>query len=364
MPRYVGLDVHSKASVFVIQEESGVMVGEGRVPTTVAGLRDLRDRHRLEAGTPVALESGSVAFFAAQCLADLGLSPQVIDAREVRAKASRPFQKSDRRDALELCEGLRRGIYRAIVWVPPSPVRVVREVLSRRRHFVRLKTSQVNAAKRLLRSVGLAARSRSLQGPSSWAKLVASLQDEPRLQGFLEQHRRLWLCAHEQVQALEADLAELVRPWQAELDRLQTVPGVGTIVAGTALAVIFDARRFASAKHLASYAGLVPRTHQSGDKDRHGRITRTGSRELRSMLCEAAHQARRTDHPLNPYFRQVLTRRGYRMAIVAVAHRIGRILYALMRDGSTFDVSRVGVEEGPFTKVAVQRYRLRPASAV
>ena len=74
--------------------------------------------HRLPGGTRVALETGTVAFFVARQLAALGLAPDVIDAHEVRLKAHRPNQKSDRRDALELCEGLRRDMYRAIVHVP------------------------------------------------------------------------------------------------------------------------------------------------------------------------------------------------------------------------------------------------------
>src|SRR5207249_3184524 len=69
-------------------------------------------------GTQVALETGTVAFFVARQLSRLGLDAVVVDAHEVRLKAHRPNQKSDGRDALELCEGLRRGIYRSIVHVP------------------------------------------------------------------------------------------------------------------------------------------------------------------------------------------------------------------------------------------------------
>jgi hypothetical protein len=113
MKSYVGLDVHSKSSVFVIQNERGEELGRGEVPTSVEGFSSLRLRFRLRASTLVALESGTMAFFAARRLSELGLSPVVVDAREVRIKAHRPRQKSDTRDAVELCEGLRRGIYRA-----------------------------------------------------------------------------------------------------------------------------------------------------------------------------------------------------------------------------------------------------------
>jgi transposase len=135
MECYVGLDVHSTASVFVIQDGHGQVMAQGEMPTTPEGLWRWYDAQHLPAGTPVALETGTVAFFVARELTALGCTPSVIDAREVRLKAHRPTQKSDRRDAFELCDGLRRGIYRAVVHVPPPAVTRVRETLARRRHF-------------------------------------------------------------------------------------------------------------------------------------------------------------------------------------------------------------------------------------
>src|SRR6266568_1671203 len=129
MARYVGLDAHSKRCVYVIQDEHGSVVGQGYVPTTGTGLHLLRTRHELAPGTRVALESGTMAFFVARKLACLELEPVVVDAHEVRAKALRPNQKGDRRDALELCEGLRRGIYRSVVHVPPEPIQRLRDTL-------------------------------------------------------------------------------------------------------------------------------------------------------------------------------------------------------------------------------------------
>jgi transposase len=109
MGSYVGLDVHSKQSVFVIEDEDGRVVARGEVATSREGMERLRTKHALPAGTEVALETGTVSFFAARELSRVGLRPVVVDAHEVRLKAHRPRQKSDRRDALELCEGIRRG---------------------------------------------------------------------------------------------------------------------------------------------------------------------------------------------------------------------------------------------------------------
>jgi len=360
---YVGLDVHSRQSAFAIEDAEGRVIAEGEVPTTPAGLAHLRAAHRLPPGTPVAWETGTVAFFVARHLAAISLAPQVVDAHEVRLKAYRPTQKSDRRDAVELCEGLRRGTYRAIVHVPPPAVLRLRETLARRRHFVRLQSAQITAVKALLRGAGLGRLSRSLGSERGWAQILAALREHADLQAHVAQHRALWRCAQEQVASLDAALAQQQRASFAEaLRRLQTIPGVGPIVASTALAVFSDIHRFPDAKHAASYAGLVPATYQSGDRDAHGRITKRGAAELRAMLCEAAHQASRPHHPLQPYFAQLAARRGYKMAVVAVAHRLCRIMFAMLRDGRDFDVTKLAVERGPFERKVVRLYRRKRAA--
>ena len=73
MTRYVGLDAHSKRCVYVIQDENGKVLGDSSVPTTIEGLALLRLRHELPAGTRVALESGTMAFFVARRLSRIGL---------------------------------------------------------------------------------------------------------------------------------------------------------------------------------------------------------------------------------------------------------------------------------------------------
>lgn len=363
MKSYVGLDVHSKSSVFVIQNERGEELGRGEVPTSAEGFSSLRLRFRLRASTLVALESGTMAFFAARQLRELGLSPVVVDAREVRLKAHRPRQKSDTRDAFELCEGVRRGIYQAIVHVPPEKIEQLRNTLSRRRHFVRLGTAQINAAKKMLRSAGLYELSRQHLGtPRAWRLVLGGLAEHEQIGTFVELHHRAWQNAMEQKAACEESLEKQHALFGEDLERLRTVPGVGDIVALTAIAVFSDATRFPSAKHASSYAGLVPQTYQSGETNRQGHITRTGSPELRAMLVQAAHTARRQSSPLNPFLRNLMLRVGTRRAVIAVAHRLCRILYAMLRDRTTFDASKLNVYE-PKTVHAGRIYRLNPRAA-
>jgi transposase len=360
MGHYVGLDVHSKACVFEVQDAQGAIVARGSVPTTREGLATLGAH--CPAATPIALESGTVAFFVARHLTALGFVPAVIDAHEVRLKAHRPRQKSDRRDAHELCEGLRRDVYRTRIHVPPAAVAELRELLSRRRHFVRLQGAEINAAKRLLRSAGLGHLTRDLGSTTGWRRLLATLPPDTALQGYVTQHLAAWQCAGEQIAVLEQALTQHQETYADDVRRLQTIPGVGPIVALTTIATFSDVGRFPSAKYAASYTGLVPATYQSGSREAHGHITKTGSTEFRRVICEAAHDARRPRHPLHPYFARLCAKRGYKMAVVAVAHRLCRIMFAMLRDHHEFDVTKLGIDVGPFTTTVVRHYRLRPVN--
>ncbi len=360
---YVGLDVHSKLTQFVIQDADGRVMTSGAVPTTPEGLRLLRSgQHGIAKGTRVALESGTMANYVAGLLEQLELEPVVVDAREVRVKAYRPRQKSDRRDAFEICDGLRRNQYRSIVYIPPASIQILRQTLSQRRHFVRVQTAEVNGVKHQLRASGLRRLSRSLQGELAWQRLLSQVEDA-QLASRIEYHHQVWHIAGAQAKLLEDSLQEQSRFFEEDFQRLQTAPGVGPIVALTFIATYADVSRFPDAKHAASYGGLVPSTDQSADQDRHGRITKEGSGELRSMLCEAAHHACRKTNPLQPYFSSMCARQGYKIAIVALAHRLCRILFAMMRDKAEFDITKLNIEVGPFEQKIVRPYRLKRGAA-
>lgn len=100
-------------------------------------------------------------------------------------------------------------------------------------------------------------------------------------------------------------------------------------------------------------------TSQSGDRDHHGHITKSGNSELRSMLIEAAHHASKPKHPLHSMFARICAKKGYKIAVTAVAHRLLRIMWAMLKNQTDFDVSKLGLEEGPFVTTKVTHYRLR-----
>jgi hypothetical protein len=150
--------------------------------TTPEGLTHLCRNHQLPPGTMVGLETGTSAFYAARAVAALQLVPVVVDAHEVRRTAHRPAPKSDRRDAFEVCDGIRRGLYRSVVYIPSPAISTLRTALSRRRHFVRIQTAEVNATKRLLRGAGWLVGTRtSLRSATSWDRLLAAFAAAPEL---------------------------------------------------------------------------------------------------------------------------------------------------------------------------------------
>ncbi len=358
MTVYIGLDLHDKDTVYLSQDERGNVAGEGKAPTTVKGFCDLVETLQLPKGTKIGLETGAQAMWVARLLSSLGMQPVVIDAREVRQKARRIGQKCDRRDAFEICDGVRRDIYTSIVYVPRPEIQRLRQILSQRRYFVRVCTSQVNRAKAVLRSVGLAQEGTTLTTLAAWGELL----ERPVLQGVrdrLAMHRDVWRVAQEKVTLLEKELREALRPFQTTVRRLQTVPGVGIITAATYLAVMATPHRFPDSGRVASYIGLVPSTYNTGPVQRHGHITKRGSSELRAMLCEAAHQAARPRHPLNPYWVRVCAKQGYKRAVVAVAQRLGRILYAMWRKEEDFDAGKLNVVKQQHTRTRTYYWRMR-----
>ncbi len=127
----------------------------------------------------------------------------------------------------------------------------------------------------------------------------------------------------EEVKLVSGDLKRSAGK-DAEVQLLMTIPGVGYYVALLVKSEIGDVRRFSSGDHLASYAGLVPHTRSSGGVERHGGITREGSRWLRWAMVEAAMVHVRYDTPVTRFYHGVAERRGRRAALVAAARKLAR----------------------------------------
>jgi transposase len=142
---------------------------------------------------------------------------------------------------------------------------------------------------------------------------------------------------------------ELFRQWGSDprVQRLLTIPGIGPFLAVLLVLELGDVQRFPSAKHLASYVGLTPRIRASADRVRSGHISKEGNRLLRWALVLAATQAARRPGPLRAWFRAVQHRKGKKIARVALARRLAKIVYHVWKDhGEYWTVLRRDVVRG------------------
>lgn len=350
---YIGMDVHNKKTMYVIMDEQGKVVDRGSINTIKHEYEELLTRKKIPKDTKVAFESGEKMYWASMVLIEAGMLPVVISAQEVRAKARRQKQKSDHRDAFEICDGLRRDIYTSIVYVPPPEVQQLRKVLSRRRHFVEECTRQINAAKFLVRRVGNLHRRLGLTTVAGWERLLKE-EKVAGIRKYLTMHYQIWKQANEILGALDKELAEACKPFKDLLKLLQTMPGVGPITSSAFVAAIGDMNRFRTAAEVASYIGVVPSTYDSGGKERHGHITKSGPSYLRSLLCEAAHHAARTDHPMHASWKKHMVKSGYKKAVTAIGHRIVRVMFSMWKNGQAFDPTKLQSSGKP-----TRTYRLK-----
>lgn len=341
MTLYIGFDVHSKQTTYAIMNEAGELKGQGSIATSASSIQDFLITCNIPEGTKIGLETGAQAMWLSRLLASLEMKPIVINAHEVRAKARRKNQKCDKRDAYEICDGIRKDIYDSIVYVPSAQILALRELLSRRAHFVGLRTSEANAAKFLLRSQGKTTTGIKFRNKDGWDKAFALMAD-PQMEELMQMHKDAWALAERYVKALDGMLEKAMTPFAEANQLLQTIPGIGPICSSAFVAAISEPERFESSSHVASYLGMVPSTFDSGGKERHGHITKRGPAYVRSVMCEAAQTAARTASPFNAYWKRRCARGGYRKAVIATAHQMVRVMYQVWKNKTPFDAGRLG----------------------
>jgi transposase len=144
-----------------------------------------------------------------------------------------------------------------------------------------------------------------------------------------------------QIKAADDELAAMAKQ-DPTCARLMTVPGVGPVTSIRFVAALDDIKRFDSAHKVEAYLGLVPGEYSSSDRQQRTSITKAGSPALRRTLVQAAWGARRsrTNQPMVAWANEVEKRRGKRVAIIALARKIVGILFALWRDGTTYQRER------------------------
>ncbi|GEN36858.1 IS110 family transposase [Aneurinibacillus danicus] len=358
-PHCCGLDVHKKNVVACI------ITPEGKEIRTFSTMTDdllaLVDWIKEKGCTHVAMESTASFWKPVYNLLELeGMQTLVVNARHMK---NVPGRKTDVKDAEWIAGLLRHGLLQGS-YIPSRDQRELRELIRYRRSLIDERAREANRIQKVLEgaNIKLSSVATDVLGKSGRAMLEAIIagEEDPEilselaqrklkqkkaelkraLNGLIGPHQKLMLKTQlRHIDFLDAEIARLdeevkarMLPFEEDLERLDTIPGVGRRTAEQILAEVGHTMDpFPSAAHLCSWAGLAPGNNESAGKRKSGR-TRKGNQKLRSALVEAARAAARTKNTyLSSQYHRIAARRGANRAAVAVAHSILTIVFHILK---------------------------------
>jgi transposase len=329
---YVGLDVHSRQSSLCILNAHGGTVNQVQLRGPRSAVVD--HLRRLDQPFSICYEASCGYGHLYERLRPLAHHVAVAHPAKLRLIYGSK-RKNDRVDAQKLAKLLLLDMVPA-VHVPHVDVRAWRSLITLRQRVM----SQLVRAKNQIRGV---LRENDLTGAKwLWSKRqitwLESLDLHPatklRLELAVEDFRSL----SAKVKRLEAELLRYADRHPA-VRLLMTIPGVGIRTAETFVAWVDDVARFRRTRQLGAYFGLVPCQDASADRNRLGHITRDGPPVMRKLICEATWTAVKKCPGFKAFFERVQGGKPDRkkIAIVAAAHRMIRIMGAMMRTGTAYD---------------------------
>jgi transposase len=332
-------------------------------PTMTRSLLALADRLRCLGVSRVVMEATSdywkPVFYVLEAA---GFETWLVNARDVKHLPGRP--KTDKLDCIWLCKVAERQMLRPS-FVPPPPIRRLRDVTRYRIDLVGVRTAEKQRAEKLLEDAGIklsvvASDIFGVSGRDMMNALIAG-EHNPRALAqlarttmrrktaaleeaftghFSDHHGFLLARMLARVDGLDAAITELderieemIAPFASTAERLDEVTGIGRIAAAVILAEIgLDMTRFPTPGHLVSWAKYAPGVKESAGKKKGKGSTGHGNRYLARILGEAAVGTARTDTFLGERYRRIARRRGTAKAVVAVGRSILVIIWHLLSD--------------------------------
>ncbi len=286
----------------------------------------------------IGLEACGAAHWWARELTKLGHEVRLMPPQYVR-----PYVKTNKHDAADAeacCEAVQRPGMRFVPAKGEDQQALL--MLHRvREQLLKQRTATINALRAHLAEFGIIAARRQV-GLRELLAVVGDLEDRrlpplarELLQTLIEHLREL----EKRTAALDRRLVEATRDGAA-CERLAAVPGVGPVIATALVAAVGDAKAFTSGRHLAAWLGLVPRQRSSGGKERLLGISKRGDGYLRRQLMHGARALVRVspgrEGKLWSWINGLLARRAFNVVVAAVANKLARILWALLRRGETY----------------------------
>jgi transposase len=275
------------------------------------------------------------------------LREQGYDVRLMSPEYVRPYvkaQKNDDRDAEAIAEAATRPTMRFVTLKTEAQLDL--QLLHRvRDRLVGQRTSLINQIRSILleRGIVVAQGRRSLleelatQNGGSDSKALSS-----RVCALLGDMLKQWQGLDARVAALDDEFAEIARSDPAAR-RLATIPGVGVLNATALVAAIGDGRTFSRGRDLAAWFGLVPRQATTGGKPKLLGITKRGSKYLRKLIIQGARSVMpslaKTSTPIGSWLRNLLARAHGNTVVVALAAKLVRVAWALLRHGTSWSAA-------------------------
>jgi transposase len=390
--RVCGLDVHKQtvAACVRVPGSKGIRAQHVRTfGTTAAELLALRDCLEAHGVTHVAMESTGVYWKPIYYVLEERFTCLLVNAAHVKQV---PGRKTDIKDCEWIAQLLEHGLLRGS-FVPPAPIRELRDLTRYRKVLIQDRTREANRLHKLLEDAGikLASVATDVLGVSGRAMLDALVRGttdpdvlaelargklraklpalRQALAGRFRPHHAFLvsqLLAHldyidETIATLSERIEEVIAPFAEELARLDTIHGVAQRTAEVLIAELgVDMRQFPSDQHLASWAGLCPGNNESAGKHKSGK-TRRGNRWLRTALTEAALAAIRTSNSaFAARYRRIMRHRGHKKAVTAVAHTMLVTAYHLLARQTTYQ--ELGADY--FDRRHAERVRRRAVQAL
>jgi transposase len=326
MATYCGVDFHARQQTITWCETNDGEIKQVQLNhQPSAALRDFYAR--LAPPVIVGFETSGYSQWFEDLLSELGCEVRIGDPAEIRRRA-RSRQKNDRRDADLLFDLLHKNEFPTIFRFSQASREILQQLRYRHKQ-VKLRTIARNCLHKLALDAGLSLQSKLLT-KAGRAKLEGlALRPAAALQ------RQEWLDLIDQLNQRIARIEKALEPL-AEQDprvvRVRTHPGIGLLTGLALVHTLCPVSRFANSRKVAAYVGLEPVEHSSAGTQRWGGISKAGSRLLRFLLGEAAHNACQEEAELKRFYQRLSERRGSQKATVAVARKLLIRAYVLLRD--------------------------------
>jgi transposase len=338
---YVGFDIHKKTISFCAKAQDGRILDEGIIPARRADLSVwAKQRTRPWWG---AMEATLFTGWVYDHLKPLAQELKVAHPAMLKAIAASK-KKNDKVDARKIADLLRCDLLPEC-YMAPSQIRELRRILRYRNLVVRQATRMKNRIAGLLMETGTPYNKQRLHGKAYFHELLGSLQETPSSVVDLLKVSRGQLEFFENIQKRLLQGLREDPELQQRVERLQSIPGVGEIVALTWTLEIGEVRRFPSIGQAVSYCGLTSAQRNSAGKEQRGPISKQRNKHLQTMLIEAAKLAPRHNRQLAVVHERELQHGNRNQVTLEVARKLVAYLMAVDRSGKPFQLRAGGEEE-------------------